>query len=81
MIRIRTNRDRLYINCHINKGNTVSFCLMTHFYLRFITFFLPVNNKSIAADAAGYIIYSKFTSRCERHLLFLFPQDWCASER
>ena len=34
MIRIRTNRDLLYINCHINKGNTVSFCVMTHFYLR-----------------------------------------------
>ena len=56
-----------------------SFMISTWF--RKITFFLPVNNKSIAADAAGYIIYSKFTSRCERHLLFLFPQDWCASER
>ena len=43
--------------------------------------FFPVNNKSIAAGATTYIIYSKFTSRCGRLLLFLFSQDWCASER
>ena len=46
-----------------------------------IVFFFSVNGKSIAAGAAAYIIFSKFTSRCGRHLLFLFSQDWCASER
>ena len=40
-----------------------------------------VNGKSITAGAAAYIIFSKFTSRCGRHLLFLFSQDSCASER
>ena len=34
--------------------------------------FFAVNDKLIAAGAAAYITYSKFTSRRERHLLFMF---------
>ena len=35
-------------------------------------FFFSVNGKSIAAGAAAYIIFSKFTSRCGRHYSFCF---------
>ena len=37
-----------------------------------IVFFFSVNGKSIAAGAAAYIIFSKFTSRCGRHYSFCF---------
>ena len=36
-----------------------------------IVFFFSVNGKSIAAGAAAYIIFSKFTSRCERKVSHL----------